>query len=254
MFLTLFRDSEFRRMVLAAVVCLLGAPLFAAAENLPDMRPALIGSHKDALINLIETQKLIRNGQGDAALLFHCTIGPDGYPYLYRAYRVTPGGEKLKYEVLRCLQRTYFLPAVYNHRKVTSAFYGSVMFRVVNSEPRLRIFANQEMSELEKEADFIAPQSIEIPQHHYEYPPYPETPWASEDKPGIVEMSLSVDALGHLKDVQVIKETPPGYNFGAVALTVIKQNTYLPAFRNGRPVDSTTHIHFRFAPTGWRWR
>lgn len=226
----------------------------AGAADLPEMRPALIGSGRDALINLINTERLVKNSRGDAALLFHCTIGADGYPYNCRAYRVTPGGEKLKYELLRCLQATRFLPAVYNHKKVISAFYGAVMFRVVDGKPRLRIFANQETSELEKESDFIAPQSIEIPEHHYDYPPYPASPWESEDKPAVVEMTLSVDALGHLKDVQVIKETPPGHDFGAVALKAIKQNTYLPAFRNGKPVDSTTHIHFRFAPTGWRWR
>jgi hypothetical protein len=45
-----------------------------AAENLPDICPALIGSGKEALINLIDTQKLIKNGQRDAAVMFRCSI------------------------------------------------------------------------------------------------------------------------------------------------------------------------------------
>jgi len=39
---------------LAGFVILPSAP----AQNLPDMRPALIGSGKDALIDMIDTQKL----------------------------------------------------------------------------------------------------------------------------------------------------------------------------------------------------
>ena len=112
----------------------------------------------------------------------------------------------------------------------------------------MRIFLNQEMSELKRESDFIGPQAIALPGHVYERIQYPRGSWASEDKLGIVEVSLSVDASGELKDVQVLKEMPPGHNFGALMIKAIRQSTYLPAFRNGKPVDSTTHFHMTLSP------
>jgi TonB family protein len=213
-----------------------------------------VGSGKDSLINLIDTQKLIKNGQGDAALMFICLLSRKGHPDFFVVYRATPGGERLKDEVRRCLYKAHFIPAVYNHDIVPAKMFGTVTFRVVDGKPRLRIFANQEMSELEKESDFIGPQPIAIPGRHYERIQYPRGPWASEDRPGIVQLTLSIDASGQLKDVQVNSETPPGHNFGALATKAIRQSTYLPAFRNGKPVDCTVHIHFTLSPRGWHWK
>jgi len=240
-----------RRIALATALSLLAGFVIlpsAVAQDLPDMRPALIGSGKDALINMIDTQKLSKEGQGDAALMFFATLNQRGHPDFFSAYRVTPGGEKLKNEVVRCMYKAHFVPAVYNHANVPAKIYGTIIFRVVDGKPHLRIFLNQEMSELKRESDFIGPQAIALPGHVYERIQYPRGPWASEDKPGIVEVSLSVDASGELKDVQVLKEMPPGHNFGALMIKAIRQSTYLPAFRNGKPVDSTTHFHMTLSP------
>jgi len=220
----------------------------ALAETLPDMRPALIGDGKEALINLIDPQKLMKNGQRDAAVMFRCSVLSDnGRAGLFTFPSVTPGGENLRDEVRRCLYRAVFIPAVYNHQKVTAGFFGTAMFRVVDGKPRLRIFANQERSELATESDFIAPQLIVIPGRHYDPVADPRSFHSSADLPGSVELLLSVDASGRLKDLQLIKETPPGSKFSETALKALKQASYLPAFRNGKPVDSTTHIHFLFA-------
>jgi TonB family protein len=226
----------------------------ALAETLPDMHPALIGSGKEALINLIDTQKLMKNGQRVAAVMFRCSGLSNGRAGLFSFPSVTPGGERLRDEVRRCLYGAVFIPAVYNHQKVTAGFFGTAMFRVVDGKPRLRIFANQERSELATESDFIAPQLIAIPSHHYDPVADPRSFHSSADLPGSVEILLNVDASGRLKDLQLIKETPPGSKFSETALKALKQASYLPAFRNGKPVDSTTHIHFLFGGGNSRLR
>lgn len=226
----------------------------ASAEDLPDMRPALVGNGPNALINLIDTQGLIKRGQGNAILLISCFVLPDSQTYAPQVYRVSAGGEKLKDEVKAKFHAARFIPAVYNHHKIYATFYGTVVFAVISGKPRLRIFANQEPSELEKESDFIEPQPIHIPNHFYDFPPYPGGSWASEDRPAVVDLSLSVDASGKMTEVHVLKEEPIGKGFGNVALKKMKVLTYLPAFRNGKPVASSTHVGFPFMPAGWSWK
>jgi TonB family protein len=221
---------------------------------MPNIRPALIGNGPKALINLIDTQALMKKGQGNAILLFSCRIEPSGQSYAHQVYRVSAGGEKLKDEVKLKLFRARFIPAVYNYRNTYSWFYGTVMFAVVDGKPRLRIYANQEITELERGSDFIEPQAIYVPNHFYKRIPYPSGPWATEERPAIVDLSLNVDATGKVLDVQVLKETPPDHKYGETAVKQIKELTFLPAFRNGQPVASTSHINFVFMPGGWRWK
>jgi TonB-like protein len=156
-------------------------------------------------------------------------------------------------EVLHKLREAHFIPAVYNHQRVFAQFEGTVAFSIIDGKPHLRIFANQEMSELQKETDFIDPQIIEIPGHIYDFVniQYPSRSWASEDQPGAAEITLSTDASGHVKDVRLTREIPPGNKFGEVAMKIMKQRTFLPAFRNGKPVDSTIHFVQYFTPEGW---
>ena len=42
------------------------------------------------------------------------------------------------------------IPAVRDHQPIAVVFYGTVLFEVVDNKPRLRIFSNQEESELKK--------------------------------------------------------------------------------------------------------
>src|SRR2546425_1412279 len=116
-----FIAVRLRRPILVAIAIYLASAsckFSAVAEALPDMRPALVGSGKDSLINLIDTDKLIKEGQGDAALMFVCVLTRNGHPNFFLVYRATPGGEKLKSEVRRCLYKASFIPAVYNHMSV----------------------------------------------------------------------------------------------------------------------------------------
>src|SRR2546428_7927871 len=115
-----------------------------SAEQLPEMRPALVGSGPNSVINLIDTKRLVEQGQDHAATLLYCDIMANGQVRGYLAYMGTPGSEKLKEEIKRCLRKAIFLPAVYNHRRTYASFFGTVVFSVNDGKPRLRIFANQE--------------------------------------------------------------------------------------------------------------
>lgn len=186
--------------------------------------------------------------------MFHCLVRPNGSVVGFRVYGGTPGTEKLKFEIKNCLRQSQFVPAVYDHQRVYAYFSGTVTFSVINGKPRLRIFANQDAAELEKESDFVAPQAFIMEKRYYEPRKYPAKPWEADDVPGVVVMRESVDASGKLKDLKVIKEIPPGQKFGESALKDLRDLTFLPGFRNGRPVDSTSQVNFIFIPTGWALR
>jgi hypothetical protein len=163
--------------------------------------------------------------------------------------------EPLRDELRERLAEARFLPAVYNHRHVYAWFYGTLAFSVVDGKPHLRIFANQELPELEKESDFIAPQPIWLPGKIYDFAKWrdPFGPWMTKDNPGMAEMLLTVDASGHIKDVRVESMTPAGNEgYSHAALLIFQQRMYLPAYRNGKPVESTTHAKFYFVPAFYR--
>jgi hypothetical protein len=113
------------------------------------------------------------------------------------------------------------------------------------------VFANQELSESEKESDFIAPQAIWLPGKIYDYAKWkdPFASWRANDKAGLPDISLTVDASGQIKDAH-LEKLPPGTTqaYADAALLIIRQQLYLPAYRNGRPVDSTTHPKIYFIP------
>src|SRR5438552_425057 len=160
---------------------------------------------------------------------------------------MTKETEPLRDELRERLSQARFIPAVYNHRPVYAGFYGTVAFSVVDGKPHLRIFANQDLSELEKESDFIAPQALYIPGHIYDYTKVKEPfgSWMTEDKPGMADMSLTVAASGHVNDLHVVSVTPSeNQQYANAAAEIIRQRVFLPAYRNGKPVDSTTHFKF----------
>src|SRR5437588_1067333 len=95
--------------------------------GLPMFRPALIGTGRQALINLIDTAQLIKDGQKDAAIMFSCTVKKNGDVDSASTYRGTPDSNLLQQEVLRQLSaaaQPKFIPAVYNHLPVDAVYYG----------------------------------------------------------------------------------------------------------------------------------
>ena len=109
-----------------------------------------------------------------------------------------------------------FIPAIYNQRPVDAIYYGTVIFAVVDGNPRLRIFSNQEAEELKSEHNFIGLQPFygfesKFTGFHY---PNENTPVAVD---GVVRLKLKVDATGNLEDMKVLSDEPPFLGFADAA-------------------------------------
>src|SRR5437773_2515983 len=214
---------------------------------LPEFRPALLGTGPDSLINRIDTADLIKKGQKDAAVMFSCLVAPTGDIVRSGAYRGTRGSELLEQELLKRLVNAKFIPAIHNHQPVIAVFYGAVTFAVVNGKPRLRVFSNQQLEELKKESDFIDPQPYVGQDSKFTGVHYPETP-TTVQLTGVAELALDVDARGNLKSMEVVSEEPPFLGFGQAATSDFSGAKFIPAFRNGQPVESKVTIPVYYKP------
>ena len=214
---------------------------------LPMYRPALLGTGPDSLINRIDTADLIKKGQKDAAVMFSCLVAPTGVIVRSGAYRGTLGSEALEQELLKRLVNAKFIPAIHNHQPVIAVFYGTVTFAAVNGKPRLRIFDNQQLDELKKESDFIDPQPYVGQDSKFTGIHYPDT-GTTVQLTGVAELALNVDAAGNLKSMRVVSEEPPLLGFGEAAMSDFNGAKFIPAFRNGQPVESNVKIPVYFKP------
>jgi hypothetical protein len=214
---------------------------------LPELRPALIGSAPNSLVNTIDTADLMKKGQKEAAIMFSCLVAPSGDIVRSGAYRGTRGSELLEQELLKRLGTAKFIPAIHDHKPVIAVFYGTVKFAVVKGKPRLRIFANQQLPELDKETDFIDPQPFVGEGSKFTGTHYPEIP-TTVSLTASVDLQVEVDAAGNLKGMQVLSEEPPFLNFGNAALSDFNGAKFIPAFRDGKPVDSKVTLHIYYKP------
>jgi hypothetical protein len=77
----------------------------------------------------------------------------------------------------------------------------------------------------------------------------------TEDKPGVADMLVTVDAFGQIKDLRLERVDPADKkSYGEEAMKLVRQRLYLPAYRNGKPVESTTHVKFYFIPAFYSLR
>src|SRR5437016_4396004 len=95
------------------------------AENLPAMRPALVGSGSRSLVNLINTTHLMERGLQHGAMYFMARVDPNGFPSYSRVWGTLKETEALRDEVRERLAEARFMPAVYNNRRVYAWFYGT---------------------------------------------------------------------------------------------------------------------------------
>ena len=223
-----------------------GSP--SPTATLPEVRPALVGTSPNSLINTIDTADLIKKGQKEAAIMFSCLVAPTGDVVRSGAYRGTRGSELLEQELLKRLATAKFVPAIHNHQPVIAVFYGTVKFAVVNGKPRLRIFANQQLNEVDKETDFIDPQPYVGQDSKFSGLNYPDT-GSTVAVTGVVELELNIDAKGNLRDLQVLSEEPPLLGFGAAAVFDFNGAKFIPAFRNGQPVECDVKIPVFYKPS-----
>src|SRR5439155_10499032 len=147
--------SNMRRLVFLLVIVF---ALRCSAEDLPAYRPALIGKSPDAIINRIDENLLRKAGQKKALIMFFALVDKDGTVKSSNTYRGTPESKLLEQEVQRALTNAKMTPAIRNHEPVAVSYYATVIFQVIDDKPRLRIYANQEASELSTGNDFVGPQ------------------------------------------------------------------------------------------------
>ena len=225
------------------------ASLSAAPQ--PAMRPALLGTGPDSLINLIDTAKLMKRGQGDAAIRFSVYLDKDGQGFDMWTYRRSPHSDILAQEVADECRRAKFVPAISNSRRVWSYVSGTVMFGVIDGRPHLRIFLNQEPEHLQKGDDFIAPQEVFTYNDEFEGFIYPSDPMLS----GTVCVKLDTDATGKLLSSKVTYESPAGGGFGKAVMEKLHKITFLPGYLRGQPVACSTTwqllFHGRGRSTHW---
>jgi hypothetical protein len=218
-----------------------------ANAQLPQYRPALLGVGPNSVINRMDTAGLIRDGQKDGQLFFCCSVGKDGIIADTWTYRQSPETKLLERELVRCLDQAVFIPGVYGHEPVYVLFYGTVTFKVVDGKPRLRIFANQEAEELKKESDFIGPQPFVGRGSKFEGLHYPNDA-VTAVLSGIVDLAIKVDATGALKELKIVSEEPPLVGFRRAAAEDFRVASFIPAFRDGKPVECSITLPVYYEP------
>lgn len=225
------------RLGLIAAILLLTYRL-AAGEN-AGFRPALIGNGPKSLVNLIDTTRLVREGQQDAVVMFDAAIDVDEGGFVSGSLCYGgPDSKPLQKEVAKELQRSVFIPALAHGKPVGVFFRGSVVFMVRDGRPRLQVFANQDRNELARGSDYIQPQMIlgtDDWDEAKEYLGVLTHHW----KTGIAVVSITVDEEGKRKAMHLVREDPKGLNLGAAALKTMSTAEFIPAFRDGRVVAAT---------------
>ena len=219
----------------------LGLSLWAArlsAENLPDIRPALIGSGPGSLVNLIDAQALFQKGQRDAWVMFECYVAADGVAFGSDFFTSSPNSTPLQNEIRKRLRQTRFIPAVYNHKRTSAWFAGTLVFAVANGKPHLRMYANQDLDVIKSGVDFVAPQIIDVPTHYSLNFPKTPTGTVRDDAAGVVKVRHSVDANGKTTNVEVISE-PAGSQAGEYLKKALPLVDLTPGYRNGKPAATT---------------
>jgi hypothetical protein len=230
------RPSRF--IVVAALAGLSLCPARLSAEDLPAIRPALIGSGPGSLVNLIDAQALFQKGQRDAWVMFECGVLADGVAYGSDFFTASPNSNLLQNEIRKRVRQTRFIPAVYNHKRTSAWFAGTVVFAVANGKPHLRIYANQDLDLIKSGVDFVAPQIIDVPNHYYLNFPKTPTGTVRDDAAGVVKVRHSVDANGKTTNVEVISE-PPGSQAGEYLKKALPMVDFTPGYRNGKPAATT---------------
>ena len=213
----------------------------------PRFRPAVLGSGPDSLVNQIDIQDLLKKGQKEGAIMFCCRVATTGDVVSYKTYLPLPGSDLLEAEVRKRLDKARLAPAIYEHKPVEVLFYGTVFFSVVDGKPKLHIFANQEAAELKAANDFIGPQPVFGADSKFTGLHYPRERMTVFVK-GLARLAVKVDAAGNLQDLQAVSEEPALVGLAQAALTDFTGAKFIPAFRDGDPVESSILLPVRYEP------
>jgi hypothetical protein len=237
--------SLIRFVFVVLLLTLIPAPSYAQE---PEFRPALLGHGPRSLINLINTESLMKRGQGDAIAMFSCYVSSVGRGYSMQVYRAGANAELLKREVLDRCKQTEFEPAVYHHARIDVLISGTINFFIANGKPHLRILLNQEEDDLKRGNDFIAPQLAFVPGN----PKFRGIYWptGAPGHDGAAAVTMDIDATGKVLSAKVAYEHPPGLGFGAAVAGPIRDALFIPGFRNGKIVPCRFTWSLIFFGTG----
>lgn len=194
------------------VIRFLAFVVLTVSARAGEMRPALVGNGSHALINLINTQRLMNKSPHDAVVFFSCAVSGNGATDSGYTYRGTAGSKALAEAVENALPRSRFIPALYNGKSVSVWFSGTAMFFVTDGKPHLRIYANQNTDDIASGKDFIAPQVI-LGTDNWEGAKALLEKARVSARNGAVEMQIDVGANGANNGMKLLSEDPPGYNF-----------------------------------------
>ena len=236
------------RLSAIALLALVFTGVAEAQNARPQFRPAVLGSGPDSLINRIDGEALVKAGQKDGAVMFCSLVNKTGAAVQSRTYRAMPDTAALEEEVRKKLENAKFAPAIYNHQPVDVILSGTVVFSA-SSKPHVRIFLNQDPKELKAAADFIAPQPVFGSDSGFTGLDYPES--LPVPVSAVVDLALSVDATGKLRDMRVLAEEPPLLGFAEVAQRDFGPARFIPAFRNGDPTESNSVYPVAYQPADW---
>ena len=234
----------------AIAVCAFAFAGFARAQGeLPQFRPAVLGSGPDSLINRIDSEALAKAGQKDGAVMFSSLVTKTGAAVQSRTFRGMPGTGPLEEELRKKLADAKFAPAIYNRQPVDVILSGTVIFSIADGKPRVRIFLNQDPNELKTAADFIAPQPVFGHDSSFTGLDYPEE--LPVPVSAVVDLAIKVDATGKLRDLRVLAEEPPLLGFAEMAKQDFAGARFIPAFRDGDPTESDTIYPVAYEPADW---
>jgi Periplasmic protein TonB, links inner and outer membranes len=65
---------------------------------------------------------------------------------------------------------------------------------------------------------------------------------------GLVELGMKIDATGKLQDLRVVSEYPPLVGFRRAAAEDFRVASFIPAFREGKPVECNITLPVYYEP------
>lgn len=212
-------------------------------------RPALMVQGRSALVNLIDINSLMQRGQGTGMVFFSAVVGTNGDTrrYYTRVYGGSPNTELLAREITGKIDRSIFHPALYHGTPQEAMVCGTVAYAVVEGKPHLRIFLNQEMEDLKKQTDFIAPQLVFMRTERFRGFDWPQRAGGNS---GMAAVRLNIDVTGKITGMKLEQEEPKGMDFGGQLMMDLKDAIFLPGYRNGQPVACSFTLPFVYRGIG----
>ena len=199
-----------------------------------------MGPGANSLINLLDGKAIGEQSADGQEVMFYCIVNKNGKVISSATYRASPGSDPLEKELNKRLNNAIFVPAIHDYKAVDAVYYGTARFSVFNGRPRVRIFSNQQFEEVAAESDFISPQPYFGGDSKFLGLHYPKK--ANGKVNGMAELSLHVDQEGNLKEMNVAYENPAESGFGDAAIIDFTGAKFIPAFRDGEPVECTIKL------------